>query len=632
MSFDRFSMRLKILFVVIPLLIIIGLFGASVIFKNYKDYKISQRLTKDAFAQETLTDIIHEIQKERSKTVLLYGKKIEKADLEIQRKKVDEAFEKIKLSYDQIDYKGKEDDLTMINAGLKEVRSIVDSNGELKKVVELYALHISSITSLQIKIYEDRHFEGIETRFKSLAIFEKSKESMGQLRATINGILIKDTALNPDLLEKIGALKSGIVQNLESPGLVLSENGKLKTKEILDSKEWEGVLTVYKTIIMLSDTGSYGVDAKTFAEQITTTIDMTFSVLKNEYQYNTSLLNKATENAKNELMTVSIFVIAVFTLALIGSLYVVNKISKTLLAVADAIGKTSIETKTTSTIMEETAEKLAQATTEQASSIQETASSTEELNSMVARNADNSRNVAESSQTSEATAKRGKESVLNVISSMNSINQSNELTFRQINESNEKLTEIVHMINEIGTKTKVINDIVFQTKLLSFNASVEAARAGEHGKGFAVVAEEVGNLASMSGKAATEISALLEESISRVDQIVKETKEKVEDSARSGKSKVEDGIKTANECGTVLDEIVNSVSTVAMLANEISSASVEQSQGVQEINKAMGMLDQVTQTNAQTSNHASSIAGEMSNQADRLKDLVEDLLKVVNGQ
>lgn len=632
MSFDRFSMRLKILFVVIPLLIIIGLFGASVVFKNYKDYKISQRLTQDSRAQATLSDVIHELQKERAKTVLFYGKKIEKTELEAQRKKVDEAFENIKIYFDLIDYQGKEDDLTMMNGVIKEIRSTVDSNTEIKNVTELFMKSISQITSLQIKIYEGRHFEGIEARFKSLAIFEKSKENMGQLRATINEVLAKDAAINPSILEQIGALKSGILQNLESPGLILSEKGKLRSKEILESKEWNGVLNVYKTILMLSDTGSFGVDAKVFSGQITSVIDMIYEVLKSEYQHNTDVLVELREKAKKELIMVSIFVIIVFSIALVGSFYVVNKISKTLLAVADAIGKTSIETKTTSTIMEETAEKLAQATTEQASSIQETASSTEELNSMVARNADNSRNVAESSQTSEATAKRGKESVLNVISSMNSINQSNELTFRQINESNEKLTEIVHMINEIGTKTKVINDIVFQTKLLSFNASVEAARAGEHGKGFAVVAEEVGNLASMSGKAATEISALLEESISRVDQIVKETKEKVEDSARSGKSKVEDGIKTANECGTVLDEIVNSVSTVAMLANEISSASVEQSQGVQEINKAMGMLDQVTQTNAQTSNHASSIAGEMSNQADRLKDLVEDLLKVVNGQ
>ena len=73
------------------------------------------------------------------------------------------------------------------------------------------------------------------------------------------------------------------------------------------------------------------------------------------------------------------------------------------------------------------------------------------------------------------------------------------------------------LISEIGNKTKVINDIVFQTKLLSFNASVEAARAGEHGKGFSVVAEEVGNLAHMSGNSAKEITQLLESSINRVN-------------------------------------------------------------------------------------------------------------------
>jgi methyl-accepting chemotaxis protein len=89
-----------------------------------------------------------------------------------------------------------------------------------------------------------------------------------------------------------------------------------------------------------------------------------------------------------------------------------------------------------------------------------------------------------------------------------------------MNKSNDEISSIVKVIAEIGDKTKVINDIVFQTKLLSFNASVEAARAGEQGKGFAVVAEEVGNLATMSGKAAEEISSMLGDSMGKVELIV----------------------------------------------------------------------------------------------------------------
>ncbi len=173
-----------------------------------------------------------------------------------------------------------------------------------------------------------------------------------------------------------------------------------------------------------------------------------------------------------------------------------------------------------------TAEELSQASTEQASSLEQTSSSIEEMNSMVAKNSENASKAAEVTTESQEHAREGKMAVEKMISAMGEINQSNNSIMEQVENSNKQITEIVDVIKEIGAKTKVINDIVFQTKLLSFNASVEAARAGEMGKGFAVVAEEVGNLAAMSGNAAKEISDLLDNSIHKVETIVHETKEK----------------------------------------------------------------------------------------------------------
>jgi methyl-accepting chemotaxis protein len=94
---------------------------------------------------------------------------------------------------------------------------------------------------------------------------------------------------------------------------------------------------------------------------------------------------------------------------------------------------------------------------------------------------------------------------------------SNQEFFEEINASNEELRIIINIISDISEKTKVINDIVFQTRLLSFNASVEAARAGEHGKGFAVVAEEIGKLASVSGNSAKEINDILGHATTQVE-------------------------------------------------------------------------------------------------------------------
>jgi len=214
---------------------------------------------------------------------------------------------------------------------------------------------------------------------------------------------------------------------------------------------------------------------------------------------------------------------------------------------------------------------------------------------------------------------------------MAEIDQNNADIMEQVNSSNAQFSEIVNVIQEIGNKTKVINDIVFQTKLLSFNASVEAARAGEHGKGFAVVAEEVGNLAQMSGSAAEEISGMLQDSIQKVEKIVSETKTKVEKIVFEGKEKVSVGASVARQCGEVLDEIVSNVSSVSHMAGEISSASQEQAQGVQEITKAMNQLDTVTQQNAKTSNEVAGAAEELSTLADSLNGAVEQLLATIKG-
>lgn len=276
-------------------------------------------------------------------------------------------------------------------------------------------------------------------------------------------------------------------------------------------------------------------------------------------------------------------------------------------------------------------EELSQAATEQAASLEETASSIEEMNSMVQKNAENAQRTSDLATSSSNSAEKGKQVVHDMISAIDDISASNNTIMEQIDASNRQISDIVKVIAEIGEKTEVINDIVFQTKLLSFNASVEAARAGEHGKGFAVVAEEVGNLAQMSGNAAMEISSMLENSIKKVEGIVNETKQKVSTLVTSGRTKVEVGGRIAKDCGKVLEEIVHNVRSVTQMANEISTACHEQAQGVQEITKAMNQLDQVTQTNAATSEESASAAEELSAQADSLRSVVGHLVRTVKG-
>jgi methyl-accepting chemotaxis protein len=275
---------------------------------------------------------------------------------------------------------------------------------------------------------------------------------------------------------------------------------------------------------------------------------------------------------------------------------------------------------------------LSQATTQQAASLQETSSSIEEINAMIHSNTQNSLQSAKSSEESLKNAEKGKEVVIEMIQAIEKINTSNNQVMNQVNESNKEIEEIVKLIAEIGNKTQVINDIVFQTKLLSFNASVEAARAGENGKGFAVVAEEVGNLATMSGAASVDISTMLKTSIVKVEEIVKNSREKIDYLMKDSKSNVDSGARIAKVCGEVLEDIVKSVASVSNSVSEISVASKEQSQGVQEVTKAISELDQVTQLNNTNSLESASAAAALSNQAENLKELVSSLVCTIEGK
>ncbi|OYZ19181.1 MAG: hypothetical protein B7Y39_12320 [Bdellovibrio sp. 28-41-41] len=327
----------------------------------------------------------------------------------------------------------------------------------------------------------------------------------------------------------------------------------------------------------------------------------------------------------------SLFIFLGAVLALVLGAFIINTPIKTLTNLASTLSHIGEQVTVASAGIASSSQQLSEASTEQAASLEETAASLEEITSMISKATENAQNTSETSSESHKKAEEGRESVDQMLSSMDEISQSNEAILTQINESNRQMSDIVKVIQDIGNRTKVINEIVFQTKLLSFNASVEAARAGEHGKGFAVVAEEVGNLAQMSGNAAKEITDMLDASISKVEGIVRNTQQKVEGLIQSGKEKVDSGVTVAKQCSDVLNEIVQNVSRVSGLSLEISQAAKEQAQGVSEINKAMSQLDTVTQQNAATSEEAASAAEELSGQAESLKESVEELMAVITG-
>lgn len=330
---------------------------------------------------------------------------------------------------------------------------------------------------------------------------------------------------------------------------------------------------------------------------------------------------------KNYYLLTAMFLLIAFAI----STFLGIAISKSLDSITRSLQINSKEVSQASVEIASQSTQLSEASTEQAASLQEIVAAIDEISAMVEKNSEAATKSKDVSAISRDAATRGQNIVSSMIKAIDEINQSNNEVSDQMNESNTKLSEITKLINDIGTKTKVINEIVFQTKLLSFNASVEAARAGEYGKGFAVVAEEVGNLAQMSGNAAKEITDMLEQSIRQVETIVNETKNKVENLMSDSKEKVEAGSRTANECNSALNEILSNVSDVDSLVSEIAVASQEQSTGIREISKAVGQMEEVTQQNSSSAQASSLEANRLSTQSSELNNVVTELLQIVQG-
>ena len=320
------------------------------------------------------------------------------------------------------------------------------------------------------------------------------------------------------------------------------------------------------------------------------------------------------------------------SLAFVIGFFTIRSIVKPLENVASEIDQSSTQISSVSEVISGSSRSLADGASHQASSIEQISSAIEQMNSMVEKNADNSQSAAKIASESKTSAENGEKVVRGMIDAIDEINVSNQTIMDQINESNRQISEIVTVIAEIGNKTKVINDIVFQTKLLSFNASVEAARAGEHGKGFAVVAEEVGNLAQLSGNAAKEISDMLSSSSQKVESIVKDTNSKVTVLINEGKSKVETGTRIAHQCAEVLSGIVHQVTKVNGMANEISIASKEQTDGFRTIAQNITQMDQITQKNAGLASETANTLESLNAQSNEMRKAYSELSKLIGHE
>jgi methyl-accepting chemotaxis protein len=288
----------------------------------------------------------------------------------------------------------------------------------------------------------------------------------------------------------------------------------------------------------------------------------------------------------NTLITV--MAVAGILLGVLFSFVLVRGVNGVLVRLSGALNDGSNQVASAAGQVSSASQTLAEGASEQAASLEETSSSLEEMASMTKRNAENAQKANDLAKQTRTAADKGAGDMQEMSTAMDAIKVSS---------------------NDIAKIIKTIDEIAFQTNILALNAAVEAARAGEAGMGFAVVADEVRNLAQRSAQAAKETAGKIEGAIAKTGQ----------------------GVEISNKVAQALNDIVIKVRQVDELVAEVAGASREQTQGITQINTAVGQMDKVTQSNAANAEESAAAAEELNAQAETMKHSVAELLRLVGG-
>lgn len=267
----------------------------------------------------------------------------------------------------------------------------------------------------------------------------------------------------------------------------------------------------------------------------------------------------------------------------------------------------------------------------QSAAATQTSAAVHELQETVQKNNETAKQARLSSEASRLAAENGQQSVVNMTEAFNQLSNTARKLVDGLKGSSSNLDELVTLIGQISDKTKAIDEIVFQTRILSFNASVEAARAGEHGRGFAVVAEEVGSLAQMSGTAAAEISSILRLGVEKAKAVSEAVRLSADSLVAETKSSSDVGLGRSEECRAALTGILQSVEQVNQAIDTVSRSTEEQTVGIGEIAKAIMQIESANMKTAHVvSEIESGIQKVQAAEKERLA-VVRDLSELLLG-
>jgi len=471
------------------------------------------------------------------------------------------------------------------------------------------------------RVYSNRFTEWVECG-------EKQKDAYGKMVTNAAAFVKECEALRTDQKAQLVTAQKTAAEQLDdklfkadSANRLIKELqvARLAQKNFMSDKnqaDAEKVATEMKAMTALCDTLAAAMKQKVNSDQVNATKSALLGYNKSfqswcdlekkqEEEYKTLLgaaaafgeqCDKLRETQKDKMSSTTassntMMIGGALVAIILGSIlaFVITRgITKPINRIIQGLTSGAEQTSSASGQVSSASQSLAQGASEQAASVEEVTSSIEEMASMTKQNATN----ADEAKSLAANAATGTDKGTEAMGRMST-------AIEDIKKSSDETAKII----------KTIDEIAFQTNLLALNAAVEAARAGEAGKGFAVVAEEVRNLAQRSAQAAKDTADMIEGSVKNADN----------------------GVAISSEVATLLDEIAESNRKVNDLVGEIAAASNEQSQGIDQINTAVGQMDQITQSNAANAEESASASEELSAQAEQLSGMVDQLQNLVGG-
>lgn len=274
-------------------------------------------------------------------------------------------------------------------------------------------------------------------------------------------------------------------------------------------------------------------------------------------------------------------------------------------------------------------EALKRVVASQKNSVQQSSSASHEISSMVSTTAGAAEELSRLAEQSNQAVESSTTTLESLVASISEVDRSSQELQASVKSGLREISSVTETMSEIREKAKMINEVVFQTKILSFNASVEAARAGEHGKGFAIVAEEMGNLARASGLAAQEIESILKSSVEKTQTQIDAVSKDLEKVAQQTVSAIASVAAKGSEISTAFTKLTEYSEATEAKAKEISTATSEQKVGVNEISKSLSDLESSSSELDEMAIAGSQRAADLSDSVEQITRQFSEIAKVL---